>query len=119
MKPIAVSQQPKVGNVSIDPAKDQTRVSTSFAAPARWNPSVRSARAVCLLLMALLTVTCGSRAVAQAVANAQIHGLVHDSSGAVVPCATIVATQTETVHIQTVTSGEDGAYLLADLPVGV
>jgi hypothetical protein len=70
------------------------------------------------LFACLLSLTSGSTAFAQAVANAQIHGQVHDASGAVIPGAKITATQTETGHTQTTSSGSDGNYLLADLPVG-
>ena len=55
---------------------------------------------------------------AQAVANAQISGLVTDSSGAAVPSAKITATQTDTGLIRTTFSAPDGTYLLPDLPVG-
>ncbi|MGD0797321.1 MAG: TonB-dependent receptor [Acidobacteriaceae bacterium] len=55
---------------------------------------------------------------AQAVNNAQIHGVVQDPSGAVVRGAKITATQTDTGRLQNATSGTDGAYLLPGLPVG-
>ncbi|HEY7391428.1 MAG TPA: carboxypeptidase-like regulatory domain-containing protein, partial [Bryobacteraceae bacterium] len=50
--------------------------------------------------------------------NAQINGTVRDSSGAAVTDASIKATQTATGAVRTVTSGTDGAYLFADLPIG-
>ena len=59
-----------------------------------------------------------SAAVGQAVNNAQIHGVVQDSTGAVVAGAQVKATQTETGRSQSTVSGGDGTYLLADLPVG-
>jgi Carboxypeptidase regulatory-like domain len=55
---------------------------------------------------------------AQAVNNATIHGVVQDTSGAVVAGAQVKATQTDTGRVQTAVSAADGAYLLADLPVG-
>lgn len=55
---------------------------------------------------------------AQAVANAQLHGVVSDSSGAVVAGAQIKATQTETGQLRTTVSGPDGSYALPNLPVG-
>lgn len=50
--------------------------------------------------------------------NAQINGTVRDSSGAAVADATIKVTQTATGAVRTVTSGSDGAYLFAELPIG-
>lgn len=55
---------------------------------------------------------------AQAVANAQIHGIIGDPSGAVIPDAQIKATQTETGQLRTTVSGSDGSYVLPNLPVG-
>jgi len=54
----------------------------------------------------------------QAVANAQIRGVVEDSSGAAVPNANVSATQTETAFVRTTVSAADGSYLLTNLPVG-
>lgn len=55
---------------------------------------------------------------AQAVNNAQIHGLVQDSSGALVRGAQVKATQTNTGREQIAVSGADGSYVLPDLAVG-
>lgn len=55
---------------------------------------------------------------AQAVANAAIHGLVTDTTQAVVAGATITATQTETGRVRTTVSGTDGYYTLPNLAVG-
>ena len=55
---------------------------------------------------------------AQAVANAQIHGVITDPSGAVVPGAIVKATQTDTGQVRTVGSGADGSYVLPNLPAG-
>ena len=55
---------------------------------------------------------------AQAVNNASIHGVVQDTTGAVVANAQVKAIQTDTGRVQTAISGADGGYLLADLPVG-
>src|ERR1700761_8375789 len=54
----------------------------------------------------------------QAVANAEVHGVVQDSSGAVVPNAQVKATQTETGRGQSTVSGADGNFSLPNLPVG-
>jgi len=55
---------------------------------------------------------------AQAVSNAQIHGVIMDSSGAVVPGAQVKGTQTETGQVRATVSTSDGSYVLPDLAVG-
>jgi hypothetical protein len=50
--------------------------------------------------------------------TAQINGTVRDSSGSVVPDATVKATQTATALVRTVTTGVDGSFVLPNLPVG-
>ena len=55
---------------------------------------------------------------AQAVNNAQIHGMVLDQSGAAVVGAEITATQKETGQVQITVSGGDGSFVLPGLPVG-
>src|SRR5437867_599699 len=57
-------------------------------------------------------------ALAQAVANAAIHGVVSDPSGAFVPLAQIKAKQTDTGQVLSTVTGSDGSYLLPNLPVG-
>jgi hypothetical protein len=57
-------------------------------------------------------------AMAQAVNNAQIHGVVQDSSGAVVAGAQITATHTDTGETRSTVSAADGSYLLPDLSIG-
>jgi hypothetical protein len=57
-------------------------------------------------------------AMAQAVNNAQIHGVVLDPSGAAVPGAQITATSTNTGSTQNTVSGADGTFVLADLQIG-
>ncbi len=80
----------------------------------------RSARTALLAVFALiaLLVCIPSGAGAQAVNNAQIHGVVQDSTGAVVPGAQVKATETNTARVQTAISGADGSYVLPDLSVG-
>src|SRR5262245_47025828 len=68
--------------------------------------------------IAALTLLCPAGLWAQAVANAEIRGVVTDASGAIVPAAKIRVTQTETGYIRTVVSGSDGNYVLPNLPVG-
>jgi hypothetical protein len=70
---------------------------------------------VALIIMMLTAPRVAS---AQAVNNATIHGVVQDTTGAVVAGAQVKATQTDTGRVQTTVSSADGAYLLADLPVG-
>jgi Carboxypeptidase regulatory-like domain len=55
---------------------------------------------------------------AQAVNNAEIHGVVQDSTGAAVPGAQVKATKIDTGREQTTTSGAAGIYVLPGLPVG-
>ncbi len=47
-----------------------------------------------------------------------ILGVVKDSSGAVVPGASIIARETDTNQSRSATTGGDGAYRFDDLPVG-
>lgn len=54
----------------------------------------------------------------QAVANAQIQGLITDASGAVVPNARVTARQTNTGFARTTVTGADGTYVLPNLRVG-
>jgi hypothetical protein len=65
----------------------------------------------------VLTILLGSSQV-WAQATAQINGTVTDSSGAVLPGVTIVATQTETGARREVVSDASGAYSLLNLPLG-
>ena len=55
---------------------------------------------------------------AQAVASAEIHGVVTDPSGAVIAGAQVKATQSETGQMRTTVSNTDGSYVLPNLPVG-
>ena len=68
------------------------------------------------LLMALLGGS--GRLFAQAVANAQLSGVISDSTGAVVPGAKVTATQTNTGLIRTALSTANGTYVLPNLPIG-
>ena len=47
-----------------------------------------------------------------------ILGVVKDSSGAVIPAASVTIRNTETDFVRTVTTGDDGAYRVPALPVG-
>jgi len=54
----------------------------------------------------------------QAAATSQINGVVRDSSGLAVSGAQVKATQTATGLVRTVITGNDGAYVLTNLPIG-
>src|SRR6266567_208031 len=70
------------------------------------------------IVAALLMLIVQRQSVAQAVANATIHGGVTDASGAAVPGAQVKATQTAIGQSSATTSGSDGAYVLPNLPIG-
>ena len=71
-------------------------------------------RKVLFLAVAMLA---GASAWAQQITGS-IRGTVSDPSGAVVQSANVSATQTETGFTRTATTGNDGAYILLELPVG-
>jgi hypothetical protein len=50
--------------------------------------------------------------------TSQMQGVVRDESGAAIPSAEVKATQTDTNTVRTTTSGADGTYVLANLPIG-
>jgi hypothetical protein len=71
------------------------------------------------LMAVLIFLFCTQRPIfAQSVANAQIHGVVQETSGAVIPNAQIKATQIDTGYTQTTVSNGEGNYSLLNLPVG-
>src|ERR1700677_1582386 len=51
-------------------------------------------------------------------ATGQITGTIRDASGLAVPAAEVKVTQTATGVTRTVTSGAQGDYTLANLPIG-
>lgn len=71
--------------------------------------------AQCLFLMISLALA-ATGTMAQATTG--ISGIVEDSSGAVVPNANIVATETETNYTTKAISGPDGGFNLTALPAG-
>src|SRR6266699_3525498 len=73
-------------------------------------------KAICSSLFVSLLAASG--AWAQAISTSQINGTVQDASGLGVPGAEIKATQTETGLVRSTTSGNDGAWILTNLPVG-
>src|ERR1044072_8653274 len=68
--------------------------------------------ALCALFLLTLTQT------AHAQFRAAVQGTVTDSSGAVVPDATLTLTNNETGRVQTASSGEEGFYRISELPPG-
>src|SRR6202034_4273830 len=78
--------------------------------------SVRSIRTR-ILLAAFMFAGSGISAVGQST-NATLSGTVQDSGGAVVPNASVLATQVDTGEIRTTQSGPDGRYVITDLPIG-
>jgi hypothetical protein len=70
------------------------------------------------IVVALMCVLWCVRASAQTVAVAQISGIVHDESGAVLPGVEVTATQTDTGLNRTAYTNENGAYVLPNLPIG-
>ena len=72
-----------------------------------------------LILIATSSLFLAGRfASGQAVANATIHGVVQDSTGAAVPGTQVKATQVDTGYTQTTVTGADGLYSIPNLPVG-
>ena len=54
----------------------------------------------------------------QAVAGSQLAGVVRDSSGGVLPGASVTITKTDTGMTRTIVTGPDGGYVFPNLPVG-
>src|ERR1700688_1340885 len=70
---------------------------------------------VCLFVLAFFV---GLPIIQAQLPTGTILGAVHDSSGAVVPGASVTARETETNQARTATTGGDGAYRFDGLPVG-
>ncbi|HYN84928.1 MAG TPA: TonB-dependent receptor, partial [Pyrinomonadaceae bacterium] len=70
------------------------------------------------LLASLLVASMAGAAFAQEETAATLSGQVTDSTGAVVPSATVVVTNTETGTERRVVSNEDGLYSVSPLPPG-
>src|SRR5947209_10749923 len=68
---------------------------------------------VCVVLILLVSIT-----TTWAQATAQINGTVADSSGGILPGATVAATQTDTGFRREVVTDQTGSYTLTNLPVG-
>src|SRR5258708_13253153 len=73
--------------------------------------------ALCTVASAVLLATLVTTAPAWAqLSTAEINGRVSDSSGAVLPGATVTMTQTATGLTRTVVTDASGAYLVSNLP---
>ncbi len=73
-------------------------------------------RSVLLLLVLILLV--GLPRLVRAAVGGSISGTVKDPSGAVIPNATVIATNTDTGTMQVVKTNDAGAYSFPSLPVG-
>src|SRR5437879_12547583 len=70
-------------------------------------------KAVCLaIVLALSSITLWAQG------TSQIQGVGQDATGASLGGAEVRATQTDTSAVRTVTSAEDGTYVLSNLPIG-
>src|SRR5262245_47564272 len=76
---------------------------------------VRVVRGLCTF--ALIFLLTGTPARAQ-LATAELNGRVTDSSGAVLPGATVTVTQTATGLVRTAVTEGNGTYLISNLPTG-
>ena len=77
----------------------------------RWRPGFQSLHVVVVCL-------CFAAAAIAQTDRGTLTGTVHDSSGAVVPGATVKAVHVATNFERTVTTSADGAYTIPQLPVG-
>lgn len=73
---------------------------------------------IALFLGLLLVFTSGRYAAAQGIITGSISGTVVDESGAVVPNASVVATNVATQQTIRGLSGSDGTFALRDVPIG-
>src|SRR6185295_7229462 len=76
---------------------------------------VRVVRVFCTFASILVLATVPARA---QLATAELNGRVTDSSGAVLPGATVTVTQTATGLVRTVVTDGNGSYLISNLPTG-
>jgi hypothetical protein len=70
------------------------------------------------LLCAVLAMTMSALMMGQSVSTSQISGVIQDQTGANVPNAQIVLTQTDTGQVHKIASSLSGSYILPDLPGG-
>jgi hypothetical protein len=73
---------------------------------------------VVFLILAFTSSVLVPRCLAQAVAGAQVGGVISDPSGSPVPGAAVKITQTETQLARATVSDGQGRYVFPDLPIG-
>jgi outer membrane receptor protein involved in Fe transport len=78
----------------------------------------RLTRAMLVVFVIALTLVASPRGARAQLSTATLFGTITDSSGALVPGATIVATQTDTNFTRTITTKSDGSYRDEFLPIG-
>src|SRR5271163_3945242 len=77
----------------------------------------RLTRAMLVVFVIALTLVASPRGARAQLSTATLFGTITDSSGALVPSATIVATQTDTNFTRTITTKSDGSYRDEFLPI--
>ena len=77
------------------------------------------AKFVTIVLLTILVTSAGSAFAQIGAATADLVGTVMDQSKAVVPGASVSATNKETGAFRTTTTGSEGRYIIPALPVGV
>ncbi len=75
-------------------------------------------RLIALAAVAILIAIFGGLGAWAQSTNASLSGVVQDQQNAVVPNATVIATQVETGQKHATTSGPDGHYMIPNLPIG-
>ena len=71
-----------------------------------------------IMLVGALTCLLTTTSAWAQLSTAQLSGRITDQSGAVLPGVTVTATQTDTGLMRSVTTDENGAYVLPNLPTG-
>ena len=88
-----------------------------FSGTLRGVVQPRSIRLIAILMFSSLTLLSGMPGRAQ-VSAASLNGTVQDNTGALIPGAKIVVTQTQTNFTTDTVSGPDGAFRVSSIPVG-
>ena len=80
--------------------------------------SLRQGVMVRLAISLLAILISASHAMAQTAGTGALEGTISDSSGAVVPNASVTATSVATGQVRTAITGQDGTYKFSLLPPG-